>query len=156
MRRKWRYVAVAACMGLVAAACGGDDDDGGAEGTEAPAGAEGTEAPAATEGGAETTEAETEETEPPSEDTEAEEETGASVDPASVETDIGIDDTTIRVGMLADLSGAFAPLVQEIVEAQRVYWDDVNANGGIAGRQIELIVEDTAYDVASTSRSTRA
>ncbi len=41
MKRKWRYVAVAACMGLIAAACGGDDDDGGgAEGTEAPAGTE--------------------------------------------------------------------------------------------------------------------
>ena len=40
--------------------------------------------------------------------------------------------------MLADLSGAFAPLVTEIVEAQKVYWDKVNANGGIAGRQVEL------------------
>jgi ABC-type branched-subunit amino acid transport system substrate-binding protein len=50
--------------------------------------------------------------------------------------------------MLADLSGAFAPLVTEIVEAQRVFWDQVNADGGIAGRQIELVVEDNAYDVA--------
>ena len=49
--------------------------------------------------------------------------------------------------MLADLSGAFAPLVSEIVEAQEVYWDDVNANGGIAGRQVELVIEDNAYDV---------
>ncbi len=50
--------------------------------------------------------------------------------------------------MLADLSGAFAPLVQEVVEAQQVYWDDVNANGGIAGREVELVIEDNAYDVA--------
>ena len=49
--------------------------------------------------------------------------------------------------MLADLSGAFAPLVTQIVEAQQVYWDTVNAAGGIAGRQVELIVEDTGYDV---------
>ena len=148
MRRKWRYVAVAACMGLIAAACGGDDDDGG--------GAEGTDRrrpvpkPKARK-------------RPPQRSprprrhrqrrrrprhqrrtTEAEEETGASVDPASIEFDVGVDDTTIRVGMLADLSGAFAPLVQEIVEAQRVYWDDVNANGGIAGRQVELVIEDNA------------
>ena len=40
--------------------------------------------------------------------------------------------------MLADLSGAFAPLVTEIVAAQKVYWDKVNADGGIAGRQVEL------------------
>ena len=74
---------------------------------------------------------------------------GEEVDPASIETDIGVDDTTIKVGMLADLSGAFAPLVTEIVEAQEVYWDKVNEEGGIAGRQIELVVEDNAYDVAT-------
>ena len=55
--------------------------------------------------------------------------------------------TPSRVGMLADLSGAFAPLVSEIVEAQQVYWDAVNRDGGIAGRQIELVIEDNAYDV---------
>ena len=37
----------------------------------------------------------------------------------------------------------------EIVEAQRVFWDQVNADGGIAGRQIELLVEDNGYDVAT-------
>jgi ABC-type branched-subunit amino acid transport system substrate-binding protein len=52
--------------------------------------------------------------------------------------------------MLADLSGAFAPLVSEIVEAQKVYWDNVNANGGIGGRQVALDIEDTGYDVAKT------
>ena len=51
--------------------------------------------------------------------------------------------------MLADLSGAFAPLVTEIVEAQEVFWEKVNEEGGIAGRQIELLVEDNAYDVAT-------
>ena len=56
--------------------------------------------------------------------------------------------TTIKVGMLADLSGAFAGLVQEVVAAQQVYWDNVNATGGIAGRQVELVIEDNAYDVA--------
>ena len=152
MRRKWRYVAVAACMGLIAAACGGDDDDDG--GAERHRRRRPVPKPKARK-------------RPPqqsprprrhqprrrrprhrTEETEAEEETGASVDPASIEFDVGVDDTTIRVGMLADLSGAFAALVQEIVEAQQVYWDDVNANGGIAGRQVELVIEDNAYDVA--------
>ena len=44
------------------------------------------------------------------------------------------------VGLLADLSGPFAPLVQDIVAAQEVYWDLVNEGGGIAGRQIEVIL----------------
>jgi ABC-type branched-subunit amino acid transport system substrate-binding protein len=70
-----------------------------------------------------------------------------AVDPASIATDIGVTDDTITVGMLADLSGQFSQLVSQIVEAQEVYWDGVNESGGIAGRQIELVIEDTGYDV---------
>ena len=63
--------------------------------------------------------------------TEAEGRTAAvSVDPAEHRDSTSASTTTtIKVGMLADLSGAFAPLVQEIVAAQQVYWDNVNANG---------------------------
>lgn len=68
-------------------------------------------------------------------------------EPVEVDTDIGVDDETIKVGMLADLSGIFSPLVVEIVAAQEVYWDMVNREGGIAGRQVELVIEDNAYDV---------
>ena len=64
-----------------------------------------------------------------------------------VETDFGVTDDTIRVGMIADLSGIFAPLVTEIVEAQKVYFEMVNEEGGIAGRQVELVIEDNGYDV---------
>lgn len=61
--------------------------------------------------------------------------------------DVGITEDTITVGMLADLTGIFAPLVQDIVAAQEVYWEGVNANGGIAGRDVELLVVDTNYNV---------
>lgn len=74
----------------------------------------------------------------------------AAIDPASIATDIGVTEDTISVGMLADLSGAFAGLVTEVVAAQEVYWDWVNSQGGIGGRQIDLVVEDTGYDVART------
>ena len=67
--------------------------------------------------------------------------------PSEIATDIGVTEDTITIGMLADLSGAFAPLVQEIVAAQQVYWDAVNRDGGIAGRQVELVIEDNGYDV---------
>ncbi len=153
-----RWIAVLAAAGLVAAACGGDDDDDDAASdattaeTSADAGAATTAASADTtaDTGAATTAAETAETEETTGDTGGTETTaGEEIDPASIETDIGVDDTTIKVGMLADLSGAFAPLVTEIVEAQEVYWDKVNEEGGIAGRQIELVVEDNAYDVAT-------
>ena len=59
MKRTWRCVAaVTASCGLIAAACGGDDDDEGSDSTEAPAGTDAsaaTEAPAETEAPADTT-----------------------------------------------------------------------------------------------------
>ena len=70
-----------------------------------------------------------------------------TVDPASIETDVGVDDTTIKIGLNADLSGIFAPLVTQIVDGQEAYWEIVNDNGGIAGRQVELVILDNAYDV---------
>ncbi|MEO2125704.1 MAG: ABC transporter substrate-binding protein, partial [Acidimicrobiales bacterium] len=66
---------------------------------------------------------------------------------ADIIYDYGVTEDTIRVGALADLSGVFAPLVIQIMDAQQAYWDMVNENGGIAGRQVELLVEDTGYDV---------
>jgi ABC-type branched-subunit amino acid transport system substrate-binding protein len=146
MRRTGKVFAALAALALVAAACGDDDDDDAAEETT-----ETTAATAATTAAPATTMA-PEETDAPATDapatTEAMTDTTEAAAPEEILTDIGVDDTTIKVGMLADLSGAFAPLVVEIVEAQRVFWDQVNAEGGIAGRQIELVVEDNAYDVA--------
>lgn len=60
--------------------------------------------------------------------------------------DVGVTEDTITVGLLADLTGIFAPLVQDIVAAQEVYWDIVNENGGIADKTVELEIVDTAYD----------
>ena len=103
------------------------------------AGAGTTEPPAGTAGAGTT--------EPPADTTAGTAAPAASVDPASIATDIGVTDDTITIGMLADLSGAFAPLVIEIVAAQEVYWDMVNREGGIGGRQVELLIEDNGYDV---------
>ncbi len=61
--------------------------------------------------------------------------------------DFGVTEDVVRIGAIADLSGPFAPLVIQIVDAQTAYWDMVNESGGIAGRQVEFIVLDNAYDV---------
>lgn len=76
------------------------------------------------------------------------EEGGQTTNGASdVKTDFGADDSTIRIGMLADLSGPFATLVKDIVLAQQIYWEKVNKEGGIAGRKIDVKVQDNKYDV---------
>ena len=66
---------------------------------------------------------------------------------ADIATDFGVTEDTIRIGLSADLSGIFAGLTSPIVDAQTAYFDRLNENGGIAGRQIELVTLDSAYDV---------
>jgi ABC-type branched-subunit amino acid transport system substrate-binding protein len=77
------------------------------------------------------------------------EETTTSAASGEVATDVGVDleAGTITVGLLSDLSGPFAPLVQVIVAGQEMYWADVNANGGIGGLTVEVETRDTGYDV---------
>jgi len=54
---------------------------------------------------------------------------------------------TITLGVLADLSGDFASLTADVVDAHLVFWDEVNAAGGIEGWTIDVEVSDTRADV---------
>jgi len=123
VRQRKGILGVTLVLALVIAACGGTA----ATTTEATTGT--TAPPTAT-------------TEPMVDETTT---TEAMVD--DVTFDVGIDEDSITVGMLADLTGIFAPLVQDIVAAQEVYWSMINAADGIAGRQIELEIVDTNYNV---------
>jgi len=67
--------------------------------------------------------------------------------PAGMMTDVGVTDDEIVLGLLSDLSGPFAGLVGLIVSGQQAFWEKVNADGGIDGRQVRLEIVDTAYDV---------
>ncbi|HVR33298.1 MAG TPA: ABC transporter substrate-binding protein [Acidimicrobiia bacterium] len=126
MRAKSRWLALLLVLGLVLVACGGDSGT-----TDTTAATTTTEAPGDTTA---TTEA------PDDDDEEA---------PMEIATDFGVDldAGVIRVGMLSDLTGPFGPLVSAIVAGAQAYWDDVNANGGIEGLQVELVVRDTVYVV---------
>ena len=123
-----RLLALLLAFGLVAAACGGSDDE---ESDDADTTEEGTD-----EG---------------TSDDDADADDGASADDdeatagSEVLTDFGVTDTEIFVGLNADLSGPFASLVSEIVESQKVYWEWVNDNGGVAGREVVPVVLDSGY-----------
>jgi ABC-type branched-subunit amino acid transport system substrate-binding protein len=64
-----------------------------------------------------------------------------------IATDFGVDleAGVIRVGMLSDLTGPFGPLVTAILAGTEAYWAQVNANDGVNGLQVELVVRDTQY-----------
>jgi ABC-type branched-subunit amino acid transport system substrate-binding protein len=59
----------------------------------------------------------------------------------------GVSDDTIRIGAATDLTGVYAPLGKSLTQAQQMYFDEVNAQGGICGRKVELVVRDHGYDV---------
>ena len=58
----------------------------------------------------------------------------------------GVTPTEIRVASLQDLSGPIAALGTHFRNGTQMRFDDENARGGVHGRQIKLLVEDTGYD----------
>jgi ABC-type branched-subunit amino acid transport system substrate-binding protein len=69
-----------------------------------------------------------------------------SEDDAAVQTGAGVTDSTISVGMLTDLSGPFAAGATIQVAETQAYWEQVNADGGVCGRNVEVDVQDHGYD----------
>ncbi len=124
-RTSWLVLLVV--FALIAAAC----SSGGGTTTTAAGGGEGTTTTTAGGGGGATTT-----TAPP----------GGGEE---MKADFGVDveSKTINIGMLVDLTGIFSPLTTDIADAQIAYWDDVNANGGIDGWTVNLVIEDTNYNV---------
>ena len=57
----------------------------------------------------------------------------------------------IKVGLITPITGAIAATGTAIRDAAYIYRDYINANGGINGRPIELIVEDSANDPTMAS-----
>ncbi len=58
----------------------------------------------------------------------------------------GVTDDEIRIGALTDLSGPFSASGRVQINAAQAYWDDVNADGGVCGRDVVLDVQDHGYD----------
>ena len=48
------------------------------------------------------------------------------------------------------LSGPLGDLGQEFSKGAKVYFDALNAKGGVGGRSVKLVVHDDAYDAKKT------
>jgi branched-chain amino acid transport system substrate-binding protein len=66
---------------------------------------------------------------------------------AFAETQRGVTDTEILIGTITDLSGVTAVQGVNNANAVRLAFDEVNEKGGINGRKIHYIVEDSQYQV---------
>ncbi|MDO8706598.1 MAG: ABC transporter substrate-binding protein [Sulfuricaulis sp.] len=74
---------------------------------------------------------------------------------ALAQTVQGVSDTEILIGSHQDLSGPIASTGAPIRELMQFAVDDVNAAGGIHGRKLRLIVEDSSYDTKKAVLATQ-
>ncbi|QCK85499.1 ABC transporter substrate-binding protein [Phreatobacter aquaticus] len=58
----------------------------------------------------------------------------------------GVTANQITLGTIQDLSGPLAAYGKQTRNGLQMYFDELNARGGINNRQVRLIVEDSAYD----------
>lgn len=71
----------------------------------------------------------------------------APADGEGVPTTPGVTDTEVVFGTHADLTGPVAIWGDGIVKGLRMRIDEANAAGGVHGRQIRLVVEDSQYQI---------
>ena len=58
----------------------------------------------------------------------------------------GVSKTEITIGTIQDLSGPIAALGKQARNGMQLRVDEINEQGGIAGRRLKLLVEDAGYD----------
>ncbi len=64
----------------------------------------------------------------------------------SVKTGRGVSGTTIKLGVLTDLTGVFAALGKDITNAQTLYWQKQNAGDKVCGKYtVDLNIKDHGY-----------
>ena len=74
--------------------------------------------------------------------------TAADVEP-------GLGDDYIKVGAALPLSGQLAKAGEDIKLALEAYFKEINSQGGVYNRKVELVVEDSKGDAAGTLEATR-
>ena len=75
------------------------------------------------------------------------------VPPASAQQ--GVDSDTITLGHTGALSGPLSALSREYLSGAELYFDQLNAKGGVAGRRIRIVTLDDAYKPELAEQNTR-
>src|SRR6202045_4526457 len=66
-----------------------------------------------------------------------------------------IGEEPVKIGMVNPLTGVLSELAQSEVDGAKYAEAEINKKGGILGRQVELLVEDSANDVGTGGQKTR-
>ncbi len=64
-------------------------------------------------------------------------------------------ETPVRIGLVDPLTGSYAAIAQGEVDGAKLAVDQLNKQGGIMGRPIEMLIEDSANDVGTGVQKTR-
>ena len=70
----------------------------------------------------------------------------ALVGTANAQAPQGVSKTEIVIGTIQDLSGPIAAFGKQSRNGMQLRVDEINEQGGIAGRKLKLLVEDAGYD----------
>lgn len=62
----------------------------------------------------------------------------------------GVTDTAIKIGQSVGVTGTVAGPVKEMNEGANLYFSQINKQGGVYGRKVEMIVLDDKFDPALT------
>jgi branched-chain amino acid transport system substrate-binding protein len=75
---------------------------------------------------------------------------GLTIGASAPAQEVGVTDTTIKIGMFGPLTGAVSIYGYPINNGAIAIYRDINDKGGIHGRKIEIVHEDGACDPAKT------
>src|SRR5580704_18857357 len=64
-------------------------------------------------------------------------------------------DEPVKIGMVNPVTGALSALAQSEVDGAKYAEAEINKNGGILGRPIQLLVEDSGNDIGASVQKTR-
>ncbi|MDP1976816.1 MAG: ABC transporter substrate-binding protein [Undibacterium sp.] len=75
---------------------------------------------------------------------------------ANVQAETGVTDKKILLGQSAAFTGPAAELGIQLNSGAKLYFDQVNATGGVYGRKIEIIKKDDKYEADLAATNTKA